>query len=85
MSDEEEIRAEHTFFERAAIDRSKIEKTRPSPDLSTMFGVEITEVSAVGTVKKDTFWWGTKDRRDEKLPRIKARYNNPVIKYIGLT
>jgi hypothetical protein len=73
------IRAEHTFFERSKIDKKKALFARQSPDLNEMYGARITERLQYGGEKIHLFYWTTRERRNECLPRIKSRYLNPII------
>jgi len=79
----ENIRAEHTFFERAGIDKSKADKKRPSPDINGMWGAEITSDMPAGGEKKTYYYWTTKKRRDECLPRLMAKHIKPRVKLIN--
>lgn len=80
---DESIRAEHTFFERAGIDKVKADKKRPSPDINEMWGAMITSRLVSGGEKTSYFYWETKERRDECLPRLKAKYIKPKVKLIN--
>lgn len=84
LEKDDEIRAEYSFYERSLVDKKRANGVRQSPECNEMYGVEILETTAAGTTRRDTYWWGTKERRNQCLMRIKARYVNPQIKYIGL-
>jgi hypothetical protein len=79
---EENIRAEHTFFERSRIDRGKALKKRDSPELGDMFGARITVTMTGGMKKVSLFYWITRERRKECLPRILSRFINPIVTLI---
>ena len=79
----ENIRAEHTFFERAGIDKSKADKKRQSPDLSEMWGAEVTSDMPAGGEKKTYYYWTTKKRREERLPGMLTRHIKPRVKLIN--
>ena len=79
----ENIRAEHTFFERAGIDKSKADKKRLSPDLSEMWGAEVTSDMPAGGEKKTYYYWTTKKRREERLPGMLTRHIKPRVKLIN--
>jgi len=76
---DENIRAEHTFFERARIDKTRADKRRESPDIGKMFGAKISEPMTVGGEKISYYYWATKKRRTEMLPKIVSRYVNPTV------
>jgi hypothetical protein len=76
------IRAEHTFFERSRIDRSRSLKKRDSPELNEMFGVRIMVTMTGGMKKVSLFYWETRERRKECLPRILSRFINPTVTLI---
>jgi hypothetical protein len=78
----EEIRAEHTFFQRSRIDRAKALKRRESPDIGCMYGAKIVETMIGGMKKISFFYWETKERRKECLPRILSRFVNPIVTLI---
>ena len=80
---EENIRAEHTFYERGKIDRANANKKRESPDVSEMYGIRIDYTVQGAITNYITYWFGTKARRDKRLPAIKARYDNPIVTFIG--
>ena len=80
---DEEIRAEHTFRERANVDKSKADKKRLSPDLSDMWGAEVTSDMPAGGEKKTYYYWTTKKRREERLPGMLTRHIKPRVKLIN--
>lgn len=76
---EEQIRAEHTFFERSRIDKGRALKKRDSPELGEMFGARIIVTMTGGMKKISLFYWETRERRKECLPRILSRFINPIV------
>lgn len=80
---DEEIRAEHTFRERANVDKGKADKKRQSPEIGDMWGAVIISQQVGGGEKTTYFYWETKERRDECLPRLKAKYIKPKVKLIN--
>ena len=80
---DENIRAEHTFFERSRIDKKKIKETRISPDVNEMWGAVITSDMPAGGDKVTYYYWTTEKRRDECLPRLLSRHVKPRVKLIN--
>jgi len=80
---DENIRAEHTFFERSRIDRKKAKEIRTSPDIIDMWGAQITSNMPAGGEKITYYYWMTKKRRDECLPRLLSKYIKPKVKLIN--
>lgn len=79
---DEAIRAEHTFFERSKIDRSKADQKRLSPDINDMYGAKVMEPMASGGFKVTTYYWATAEKRAACLPGVTSRYINATIKLI---
>lgn len=79
---DEAIRAEHTFFERSKIDKSKADQKRLSPDINEMYGAIISEPMASGGDKVTIYYWNTEERRKRGLSRVTSRYINPTVKLI---
>ena len=80
---DENIRAEHTFFERSRIDKKKASDIRQSPDVNEMWGAVITSDMPAGGDKITYYYWTTKKRRDECLPRLLSKYIKPKVKLIN--
>lgn len=80
---DDSIRAEHTFFERAGIDKVKADKKRPSPEIGAMWGAAITSRLVSGGEKVSYFYWETRERRDECLPRLLTKFIKPKVKLIN--
>lgn len=80
---EEAIRAEDPFHTRAKIDKNNASKARPSPDVGQMYGAKIVAAMSVGGEKTSYYYWETKERRDDCLPRILRRFSNPEVTLIG--
>ena len=80
---DEDIRAEHTFRERANVDKGKADKKRRSPEISQMYGAVITSRLVSGGEKTSYFYWETKERRDECLPRLLTKFIKPKVKLIN--
>lgn len=80
---DESIRAEHTFFERAGIDKVKADKKRSSPDINEMWGAMITSQMSAGGEKVTYYYWTTKKRREECLPKLLSDHIKPKVKLIN--
>ena len=80
---DEDIRAEHTFRERANVDKGKADKKRQSPEISQMYGAMITSRLVSGGEKVSYFYWETRERRDECLPRLLTKFIKPKVKLIN--
>ena len=80
---DEDIRAEHTFRERANVDKGKADKKRQSPEIGQMYGAMITSRLVSGGEKTSYFYWETRERRDECLPRLLTKFIKPKVKLIN--
>ena len=58
-------------------------KKRQSPEISQMYGAMITSRLVSGGEKTSYFYWETRERRDECLPRLLTKFIKPKVKLIN--